>query len=562
MTQSTGDSAQRARPSLLADARTSMGDLVLLVVGESRMAQLGWAAEIALVAATNLLILRSVNQALGAKPNTFAPLGAMLSFGLGVALQWWMLRRLSRRVLESMNQGVSAITKRILSAMGRLDLEQFESVGRDQIMARLSSDASRIVPSSNVLIQLLVSAVTVGLSTFYVATLSPAAALLSLLGMIGIALVTLRINQQVMEQIRRDQAIQRRMQEPIDDLLSGFKQLKQHHPRSEAVAMSFDHAAHELQVSRDSYHAAFYARDTLGRQAFFGLLGATSFLLPLVVPEVASQVGQLMVSITFIFRPVTTVVMTIPILAQIGSAWQRLAALSVRLDSMASVTAESGVTPRSFSQLTLRKVTFQYPRLGEGDSFSVGPLTLELLPGEVVFVTGANGSGKSTFVKLLCGLYRRHGGDLLVDGVVHPVDPGPGWRSRFATVFAEFALFEQLYGMEDIAPAQVEALLVQMELAHKVRFENGRFSTVELSTGQRKRLALVIALLSDRPIYVFDEWAADQDPHFREAFYRRFLPELKALGKTVVAVTHDDDAFDACDRRFHFEGGHMEQVAK
>ena len=122
----------------------------------------------------------------------------MLSFGLGVALQWWILRRLSRSVLESMNQGVSAITKRILSAMGRLDLEQFESVGRDQIMARLSSDASRIVPSSNVLIQLLVSAVTVGLSTFYVATLSPAAALLSLLGMIGIALVTLRINQQVM----------------------------------------------------------------------------------------------------------------------------------------------------------------------------------------------------------------------------------------------------------------------------------------------------------------------------------------------------------------------------
>ena len=191
----------------------------------------------------------------------------------------------------------------------------------------------------------------------------------------------------------------------------------------------------------------------------------------------------------------------------------------------------------------------------------MGPIDLELRPGEVVFVTGKNGSGKSTFVKLLCGLYRRHGGELLVDGVSYPVDPGPGWRSRFATVFAEFTLFEQLYGMEEVDPAVVEAHLVEMELDHKVQFKEGRFGTVELSTGQRKRLALVIALLSDRTIYVFDEWTADQDPQFREAFYRRILPALRARGKTVVAVTHDDDSFDACDRRFHFEQGHMEQVA-
>jgi len=213
--------------------------------------------------------------------------------------------------------------------------------------------------------------------------------------------------------------------------------------------------------------------------------------------------------------------------------------------------------PRTSSKITLRGVTYQYAPHDDRTGFTVGPCDFEISPGEVVFLTGANGSGKSTFVKLLCGLYPRHGGELLVDGEPLPMDPGPAWRSQFSTVFAEPALFERLYGLEDVDPARVTALLEQMQLGHKVVFEAGHFSTIELSTGQRKRLALVVALLAERPIYVFDEWAADQDPHFREAFYRQILPSLRARGKAVVAVTHDDDAFDVCDRRLHFDQGQV-----
>ncbi|WAS99533.1 ATP-binding cassette domain-containing protein [Nannocystis poenicansa] len=234
--------------------------------------------------------------------------------------------------------------------------------------------------------------------------------------------------------------------------------------------------------------------------------------------------------------------------------------LADRLEGLADQRTEASTPPQPFASLALRGVSYRYEPRDDRAGFAVGPCDLELVPGEVVFVTGANGSGKSTFIKLLCGLYRRHGGELRVDGEALPADPGPAWRSRFAAVFAEVALFERLYGIEDVDPARVAALLEEMELGHKVRFEDGRFTTVDLSTGQRKRLALIVALLADRPIYVFDEWAADQDPHFREAFYRRILPSLRARGKTVVAVTHDDDAFDACDRRFHFHGGRMEPV--
>ena len=84
---------------------------------------------------------------------------------------------------------------------------------------------------------------------------------------------------------------------------------------------------------------------------------------------------------------------------------------------------------------------------------------------------------------------------------------------------------------------------------------DGVFSTTRLSRGQRKRLALVTAYLEDRPIYLFDEWAADQDPLFRRVFYQRLLPELKRRGKTVVAVTHDDRYFDAADQLIKLEEG-------
>ena len=97
--------------------------------------------------------------------------------------------------------------------------------------------------------------------------------------------------------------------------------------------------------------------------------------------------------------------------------------------------------------------------------------------------------------------------------------------------------------------------LHQLELDHVVTVKDGVFSTVKLSRGQRKRLALLTAYLEDRPIYVFDEWAADQDPVFRRIFYLRLLPELKARGKTVVAITHDDRYFGDADRIVKLEEG-------
>jgi len=557
-----------ARPP--ADPRASVGDLLARIVAEDDRSRAAWAVEIILVAAANVLVLYSVDRALSV--DTGPRFGALLTFGVAIAINAILQGSLAQRVLDALSAAVSRTTEGVLDALARLDLEGFEAVGGAEIVGRVTEDASRVVPGGAIVVQGVVAAATVVLSTLYVATISPLAALIAGLALGLTMLLIARSNRAIAGQLARDQAGHRAMREPIDDLLAGFKQLKQHSARSAAVAAAFEREASALKHSREAYHAEFFARDTWTRQLFMALLFGIGFVFPVLAPSASVDLSRLLVAVTFIFRPVMMILMAAPLLVRLGATWQRLTDLVARLTALASDEDEAtessqsessqsessqSESPETFSRLALRDVLYRYPAQAGRPSFTVGPCDLELAPGEIVFITGVNGSGKSTFLRLLCGLYRRHGGDMRIDDVSVPVDPGSAWRCRYATVFAEVTLFERLYGREDVDPAQVTALLAEMELASKVRYEHGRFTTIDLSTGQRKRLALVVALLEDRPIYVFDEWAADQDPHFRAAFYRRILPALKARGKTVVAVTHDDDAFDACDRRIHFLAGKM-----
>jgi putative ATP-binding cassette transporter len=215
----------------------------------------------------------------------------------------------------------------------------------------------------------------------------------------------------------------------------------------------------------------------------------------------------------------------------------------------------------AFRRITLSEIVFSYRREGGPSTFTVGPWTLGLRRGELLFLTGSNGSGKSTALKLITGLYEPDSGAVLVDDVEVTRDQRQAYRELFSTVFTDFHLFEQLYGIEDTDPARVNALIERFGLAGKVSFAEGRFSTHDLSTGQRKRLALIVALLEDRPVYVLDEWAADQDPEFREEFYRVILPELKSRGKTVIVVTHDDRFWNVADRLVRLDLGRIEPGA-
>jgi len=266
-------------------------------------------------------------------------------------------------------------------------------------------------------------------------------------------------------------------------------------------------------------------------------------------------------AVLFLVGPISGIISSVPQITIANAAAENLLALEVLLNKHAEahqtavVESEAGWSNKHFQTLELRRLHFSR---GEGsENFVVGPINLTIRAGETIFLTGGNGSGKTTFIKMLTGLYPADSGEIIVDGKLVKKFDMQHYRDMFAAVFADFHLFAKLYGVDDIDPSRGAEMISQMELEDKINLEAHRFSSVDLSTGQRKRLALVAAELEKKPILILDEWAADQDPHFRAKFYETLLPRLKADGATVIAITHDDKYFHLADRRLHMEDGNI-----
>ena len=108
--------------------------------------------------------------------------------------------------------------------------------------------------------------------------------------------------------------------------------------------------------------------------------------------------------------------------------------------------------------------------------------------------------------------------------------------------------------------ALAELWLEKLGLQGKVSIENNQLSTLDLSQGQQKRVALLLALAARRDILFLDEWAAEQDPQFRRYFYRELLPWFRAQGKTLMIISHDDDYFDVADRVLEMHQGQLREL--
>jgi putative ATP-binding cassette transporter len=238
---------------------------------------------------------------------------------------------------------------------------------------------------------------------------------------------------------------------------------------------------------------------------------------------------------------------------------QKLDGLMRQLEAPGVLELEHDITTDiglKCEDLTLRAITHVYHSKKSKETFILGPIDMNLKAGQLVVLAGGNGSGKTTLAKIITGLYPAEDGELLLDGRQITEENRQFYRQHFSAVFYDFHLFESLLGLEhpDLDD-RARQRLARLQLDHVVTIRNGVLSTTQLSHGQRKRLALLTASLEDRPIYVFDEWAADQDPAFKEFFYCELLPDLKAQGKLVLVICHDDHYFDVADRMIKLESG-------
>ena len=265
-------------------------------------------------------------------------------------------------------------------------------------------------------------------------------------------------------------------------------------------------------------------------------------------------------AVLFLITPLTMLLSQIPALERAYLAAERIEELGLSLSATKpEPLAPVQTTDTSWERLELIDVTHSYRQDEENTDFKLGPINLTIYPGELIFLIGGNGSGKTTLVKLLMGLYEPESGEIRVDGKPVTMKERDDYRQQFSVVFYDFYLFERLFGFEaENVDAQSRKYLDLLQLSHKLEVKNGHLSTVDLSQGQRKRVALLNAYLEDRPIYIFDEWAADQDPQFKRIFYYELVPELKSRGKTVIVISHDDRYYGLADRVIKLESGKIE----
>jgi putative ATP-binding cassette transporter len=273
--------------------------------------------------------------------------------------------------------------------------------------------------------------------------------------------------------------------------------------------------------------------------------------------SVAELTGVIMV-LLYITGPVAAMLNVLPEFARAKVSLNKVQALFDELP-IESGNKELQDAPK-WQTLSLNNIRYQHLGGNAGKSFSIGPVSAHIKRGEITFIVGGNGSGKSTLSKVLSLHYPASSGDIAFDDIPLTPDNLNSYRQQIACIYSDYYLFKKVHGRfgdEDKLKQQVDALLELLELKGKVQFQDGSFSSLKLSDGQRRRLALLVAFLDDKDLYVFDEWAADQDPHFKKVFYFDILPSLKARGKAVVAISHDDRYFHIADQILMMEDGHL-----
>jgi putative ATP-binding cassette transporter len=297
-----------------------------------------------------------------------------------------------------------------------------------------------------------------------------------------------------------------------------------------------------------------------GETVFNLMLGLVVFVLPRIAPAGDATFVRATSGVLFLGAPVLGLINGLMMVRAAEAAAGRMQDLERRLAEAAPVvSAQARPEPLApdFGEITLHGVRFAYPAAADESPFALGPVDLTLRRGEVVFVAGGNGAGKSTLIKVLLGLYPPGEGVLKVDGAVVGPARAQAYREMIGVVFSDFHLFERLYGLEAVDEGRADDLTAWMELDSVTAIREGRFERARLSTGQRKRLALIEALLVGRPVLVLDEWAADQDPAFRRKFYDEIVPALRERGLTLVAVTHDERYLHVADRVLRLDEGRL-----
>ena len=435
---------------------------------------------------------------------------------------------------------------RLMDLIRRSELLEIEKIGRARIVASITSDTAILTQASNMLCFTIQGAVLILFVGLYVAYLSIVAFLLTFVIVSGAATIFHYKNRRLSEQKAESAAWERRLFDRLTDFLDGFKEVRLNAGRSDDLfndALEVSKTAANIKIRTQ---AETFKMIVTSQISMYILLGAVVFVAPNLSDTLGgASIAKTTTALLFVVGACFGLVQSIPILLNANTAAGRIGRLEEALkETLVQEERRAIVAPKRFDQIEMRNIEFRYIDRFSDTVFKIGPIDFTLQRGELVFITGGNGSGKSTFLRVLSGLYPPDSGEVLLDG--RPINDTnrDEYRGLMSAIFFDYHLFQRLYGIADADPSDVGQLLTQFRLADKTSLNNGEFRTLDLSGGQRRRLALIVSLLEKRPIMLLDEWTAEQDPEFRLKFYDELLPDMMRAGATIVVITHDDRYLD------------------
>jgi putative ATP-binding cassette transporter len=465
-----------------------------------------------------------------------------------------------KKTSEIISDLMEKVKLRISDKIRKSSLLDIERMGNERIYAQLTNDTGQITESALMIMNSFQSCIMVCICAIYILFISQLAFLISVVSFVFVFVLYIFVFRKSYDE-ELDKTFQKDLStmEMLNEILYGFKELKINQ------AMSDEHFQHYQEVLKETRELKTktgykYVTHIMFSQVFYYTFFAIIlFVLPAVSSATANDVIKVIATGMFVMSPFNMFVGTIPLYIKSSKAIDNIYRLEKELDShikTGPTATELGLKKiTSFKTIELKDLNFSHRDTNGTALFTVGPIHLTIHSGELIFIAGGNGSGKTTLMKLLCGLYEPDSGTIFLDQNSLEDATYPLYCDLFSVIMSDFYLFDRLYGIEKPDQPLIKMLLKKMKLNHKTDVVDSCFTNIHLSTGQRKRLALVTAILQDKPIYIFDEWAADQDMEFRTFYYETLLKELKNAGKTVIAVSHDDRYYHVADRIIKMDYG-------
>lgn len=482
----------------------------------------------------------------------------------GLAFFVYILGRkvLQTRLVEITFDIVYDMRMRLIEKVFLTSYQRFERLDRGRVYATINDDTGQISNSANLVVQLVTSVITTFGAFLYLATIAFWATAVTILVVGAIATLYGIVSQKAEQYFEEARDTRNVFMGLLNGMLDGFKELSLQVNKKREYRKDLEASCDEFRVKIVKAVVKFINAFLIGESLLVIVLGAVGFAIPRIFPDISTfTLMSFIMILLYLIGPINGILNTVPQIMQMRVSWNRIkgfeADIPANMDP--AVLNEGQDRPGAVKSLKAEGVVYEYQREGSDEAgFTVGPIDFEAKKGEITFIIGGNGSGKTTLAKLLTGLYEPKVGTVSVEG---PTIKDGRIGEYFSTVFANYHLFQKMYNVEmDGNHQKAVQNLEMLSLEDKVGVNGNEFTTIDLSGGQRKRLALLQCYLEDSPIYLFDEIAADQDPEFRKFFYRDLLIRMKNEGKIIIAITHDDHYFDVADKIIKMDMGKIENV--